>query len=27
MVVGFQTFVLNPAGTAYIDSLAIPSGY
>jgi len=27
MVVGFQTFVLNPAGTAYIDNLAIPSGY
>jgi len=27
MVVGFQTFVLNPAGTAYIDTLAIPSGY
>jgi hypothetical protein len=27
MVVGFQTFVLNPAATAYIDSLAIPSGY
>ena len=27
MVVGFQTFVLNPAGTAYIDSLAVPSGY
>lgn len=27
MVVGFQTFVLNPAGTAYIDSLAIPAGY
>lgn len=27
MIVGFQTFVLNPAGTAYIDSLAIPSGY
>jgi hypothetical protein len=27
MVVGFQTFVLNPAGTAYIDTLAVPSGY
>lgn len=27
MVVGFQTFVTNPAATAYIDSLAIPSGY
>jgi hypothetical protein len=27
MVVGFQTFVLNPAACAYIDSLAIPSGY
>lgn len=27
MVNGFQTFVLNPAGTAYIDALAIPSGY
>jgi hypothetical protein len=27
MVVGFQTYVLNPAATAYIDSLAIPSGY
>lgn len=27
MVLGFQTFVLNPAGTAYIDALAIPSGY
>lgn len=27
MVVGFQTFVLNPAATAYIDALAIPSGY
>lgn len=27
MVVGFQTFVLNPAGTAYIDALAVPSGY
>lgn len=27
MVVGFQTFLLNPAGVAYIDNLAIPSGY
>ena len=27
MVVGFQTFVLNPAACAYIDALAIPSGY
>jgi hypothetical protein len=27
MVVGFQTFVLNPAATAYIYNLAIPSGY
>lgn len=27
MVVGMQTFVNNPAGTAYIDSLAVPSGY
>jgi hypothetical protein len=27
MVVGFQTYVLNPAGTAYIDNLAVPSGY
>ena len=27
MVNGFQTFVLNPAGTAYIDALAVPSGY
>jgi hypothetical protein len=27
MVVGFQTFLLNPAGVAYIDTLAIPSGY
>ena len=27
MVVGFQTFVLNPAACAYIDQLAIPSGY
>lgn len=27
MVVGFQTFVLNPAACAYIDNLAVPSGY
>lgn len=27
MVCGMQTFVSNPAGTAYIDSLAVPSGY
>lgn len=27
MVVGIQTFVSNPAGTAYIDNLAVPSGY
>lgn len=27
MVVGFQTFVLNPAGTAYIYDLAVPTGY
>jgi hypothetical protein len=27
MVVGFQTFVTNPGLTAYIDNLAIPSGY
>jgi len=27
MVNGFQTFVLNPAGTAYIDNLAVPAGY
>lgn len=27
MVVGFQTFVMNPAACAYIDNLAIPSGY
>lgn len=27
MVVGMQTFVNNPAATAYISSLAIPSGY
>jgi hypothetical protein len=27
MVCGMQTFVSNPAGTAYIDALAIPAGY
>lgn len=27
MVCGMQTFVSNPAGTAYIDNLAIPTGY
>lgn len=27
MVVGFQTFVTNPAATAYIDNLAVPAGY
>lgn len=27
MVVGFQTFLTNPAATAYIDALAVPSGY
>lgn len=27
MVVGFQTFTKNPAGTAYIDNLAVPAGY
>jgi hypothetical protein len=27
MVVGMQTFVSNPAATAYIDDLAVPSGY
>ena len=27
MVVGFQTFLTNPAATAYIDNLAVPSGY
>lgn len=27
MVNGMQTFVSNPAGTAYIDNLAIPDGY
>lgn len=27
MVVGFQTFVTNPGATAYIDALAVPSGY
>lgn len=27
MVCGMQTFVSNPAGTAYIDVLAVPTGY
>lgn len=27
MVVGMQTYVVNPAATAYIDNLAVPSGY
>jgi hypothetical protein len=27
MVVGMQTFVNNPAGCAFIDTLAVPSGY
>lgn len=27
MVCGMQTFVSNPAATAYIDSLAVPTGY
>ena len=27
MVVGFQTYVTNPAATAYIDTLGVPSGY
>lgn len=27
MVVGMQTFVNNPAACAYIDALAVPSGY
>ena len=27
MVIGTQTFVTNPAGCAYIDTLAVPSGY
>jgi hypothetical protein len=27
MVVGFQTFLTNPAAAAYIDSLAVPAGY
>lgn len=26
-VVGMQLYVTNPAGTAYIDNLAVPSGY
>jgi hypothetical protein len=27
MVVGMQCFVSNPAGTSYIDNLALPAGY
>jgi hypothetical protein len=27
MVIGMQTFVSNPAAIAYIDNLAVPSGY
>jgi hypothetical protein len=27
MVVGTQTFTSNPAATAYVDSLAVPTGY
>lgn len=27
LVNGFQTFVRNPAGTSYIDNLAVPTGY
>lgn len=27
MVVGMQTFVTNPAATAYIDNLAVPAGW
>src|SRR5262245_40286274 len=27
MVCGMQTFVSNPAGTAFIDTLAVPTGY
>ena len=27
MVNGFQTFVTNPAATAYIDALSVPAGY
>jgi hypothetical protein len=27
LVCGMQTFVSNPAGTAYIDNLAVPTGY
>jgi hypothetical protein len=27
MVIGMQTFVNNPAATAYIDNLQVPSGY
>jgi len=27
MVVGTQTFVNNPAGCSFIDTLAVPAGY
>jgi hypothetical protein len=27
MVIGTQTFVNNPAGCSFIDTLAVPSGY
>jgi hypothetical protein len=27
MVVGMQTYVMNPAATSYIDNLAVPAGY
>lgn len=27
MVVGMQTYVVNPAATAFIDTLAVPTGY
>jgi hypothetical protein len=27
MVCGMQTFVSNPAATAFIDTLAVPTGY
>jgi hypothetical protein len=27
MTVGMQTFVSNPAATAYIDNLQVPAGY
>lgn len=27
MVVGMQTYVMNPAATSYIDNLAVPDGY